>query len=146
LFRSLWTSTQVFAHAESPDGQLTPHSPFVHAGAPPTTAWHVLSQPPQWFGSLRVSTQPPSHGTNGAWHWKSHFPMRQTAAAFGGVAHAIPHEPQLAASFVVSTQDAPQLVFMPQLAEHTPERQTVPAGHATPHAPQFLGSELSSTH
>jgi hypothetical protein len=67
-------------------------------------------------------------------------------AACGGVWHTNPHAPQLPVSFVVSTQEAPQLVLAPQFAAQTPERQTVPAPQATPQAPQFWESELSSTH
>jgi hypothetical protein len=58
----------------------------------------------------------------------------------------VPQAPQLLVSLVVSTQDAPQLVLGPQFGKQAPDRQTVPLPQATPHPPQFAGSEPSSTH
>ncbi len=60
--------------------------------------------------------------------------------------HTVPQAPQFEVSLVVSTQDAPQVVFAPQSVVHFPPWQTCPAPHALPHAPQFLGSEVWSTH
>jgi hypothetical protein len=54
--------------------------------------------------------------------------------------------PQFDVSFAVSTQEAPQVVFAPQVFMHTPPWQTLPFGHAVPQSPQCAGSELSSTH
>lgn len=60
--------------------------------------------------------------------------------------HTVLHAPQFDVSLVVSTQDAPQVVFPPHSVVHLPPWQTCPAAHALPHAPQFLGSEVWSIH
>jgi hypothetical protein len=54
--------------------------------------------------------------------------------------------PQLDVSLVLSTQDAPHVVWVPQSVVHLPAWQTLPAAHTVPQPPQWFSSELSSTH
>jgi hypothetical protein len=60
--------------------------------------------------------------------------------------HTVPQAPQFEVSLVVSTHDAPQVVFTPHSAVHLPPSQTCPAPQALPHAPQLLGSDVWSMH
>ena len=59
----------------------------------------------------------------------------------------VPHDPQFAGSFAVSTQESPQLVVPPgHGSEHDDMMQSCSPGHAWPQAPQFAGSFIVSTH
>lgn len=59
------------------------------------------------------------------------------------VEQALPHEPQLAASVLVSTQAAPQRVcpIGQSGGRHAPPLQLSPIAQALPQAPQFMASE-----
>ena len=60
--------------------------------------------------------------------------------------HAVPHAPQFAASFDVSTHDEPHCVRPSAQADwHEPSEQVSPALHACAHEPQFFGSLVAST-
>ena len=60
--------------------------------------------------------------------------------------HTVPQPPQFEVSPVVSTQDAPHAVLLPQVDLHIPLWQKVPAPHTVPQPPQFFESELRSWH
>jgi hypothetical protein len=58
----------------------------------------------------------------------------------------LPHEPQLPALPVKSTQLLPQRERpVPHPVEHLPAEHTIPVEHAVPHAPQFFGSDAVAT-
>jgi hypothetical protein len=62
----------------------------------------------------------------------------QTATAFAGLGHTVPHAPQWFGSLERDTHDPPQFVApAPQDAVHAPAEHTVPAPHARPQAPQL---------
>jgi len=56
---------------------------------------------------------------------------------------AAPHAPQFAALVWVSTHTPPQRVC-PDPQSHTPPTQARPEAQTTPHAPQFMGSLVTS--
>jgi hypothetical protein len=74
-------------------------------------------------------------------HW--HRPPKHAAP----VSHALPHPPQLDASFITSTQ-LPEQSIVPrmQFTTHRPPEHARPVAHALPHAPQFSGSSASEVH
>jgi hypothetical protein len=146
LFGSDLVSTHFESHTEFPDAQLTPHWPFEQVGVPPGTAGHFALQALQLLMSERGSMQVMPQAMNGLWHWKPHFPALHFGAEWATGMHTTPQAPQFDVSLVVSTQDAPQVVSLPQAVVHFPPSQTWPAPQALPHTPQFLGSEASSTH
>lgn len=94
----------------------------MHAGV---AIGHARLQPPQWLGSLRVSTHSPipnaAHALCPGGHIM-HSPPEQASPA----AQARPHPPQWAASARVSTQAEPQRVWPAAHAPATPQR---PAAH-----------------
>ena len=143
---SIAVFTQLPLHTESPALQLTPHWLSVHVATPPMIGGHILLQPPQLAASERGSMQAVPQRMNGLMHWKSHFPPLHTGAAFAGALHTMPHAPQLEVSVLVSTQEDPHVVLLPQSVLHVPLWHTLPLGQTVAQAPQCAGSELSSTH
>jgi hypothetical protein len=99
-----------------------------------------LPQPPQFAGSLLVSTHVEPH---------SRLPLghAQTPATHDNPdGQTWPQLPQFAALVLRSTQDPPQLVVpAAQLVTHCPPEQTRPL-HVCPHEPQFVLSLDRSTH
>jgi hypothetical protein len=59
--------------------------------------------------------------------------------------HALPHDPQFAASLFTSTHTPPQSV-LPTGHWHVPLEQLIPPEHACPHDPQFAGSTATFVH
>lgn len=57
----------MFLQEDLPEGQLTPHCPSVQMAVPPPEALHIVWQSPQWFTSVRGSTQVIPQAMNGAW-------------------------------------------------------------------------------
>ncbi len=90
-------------------------------------AGHARLQPPQWVGSLRVSTHmPPIPGTAHPLCPGGHI-MHSPPAQASPAAQGRPHPPQWAGSPRVSTQAEPQRVWPAAHAPTTPQR---PAAHA----------------
>ncbi len=139
-----WLVSQPFAALPSqspkPAAQLTTvHIPAEH----PAVALgkvHTRSQPPQLVGSVRVSSQPfrmlPSQSVNPGKHLGiEHSPPTHGAVVFGGGLQLRPQRPQLFPSVFRSTHEAPHMVHVGMQA---PAEQAIPAGHALPHAPQWV--------
>ena len=68
------------------------------------------------------------------------------ALALQTTAHLVLHVPQLFASLVVSTQDAPQAVGLLDGHWQMPDAQVASVGQTVPHLPQFEASICVSTH
>jgi hypothetical protein len=75
------------------------------------------------------------------------LPLLQAAMPFKSEGQDVLQPPQCCTSRAVSTQAALQL-SMPgaQASRHWPDEQTLPAGQCLPHAPQWAGLVLGSTH
>jgi hypothetical protein len=72
----------------------------------------------------------------------AHVPLKH--AMLG--AQTVPHMPQFASSFWMSTHSVPHLVKpAPHVLPQTPFEQTSPVAQAFPHMPQLLGSSFVST-
>ncbi len=123
---------QLLATHVSPGGHALPHAPQFRLS-------EVVSlHPDVQHISLTGHATPPLHDVAG-WHWLA------THALPDG--HALPQNPQFAASLVVSMQTAPQHVSFaghPLVAQvsdvHSPLTHDSPSAHALPHVPQSLAS------
>jgi len=112
----------------------------------------VVPQPPQFEGSLFVSTQ--TSFEFASWHLVvpptqsvTHAPAWHTLPD----AHAVPQSPQFFGSFFVSTQTSslPTLHcfrFAAHVVAHAPREHTLPAPHAVPQLPQCFESLCVSKH
>ena len=79
-------------------------------------------------------------------HAKPQVLLAQVADAFGGMEHAVVHDPQWFTSdarLKHATCAGQYIVDAPQELTHVPPEQNVPAAHAVPQAPQ-LASVLSA--
>ena len=124
-------STHCPPQSVSPTGHWQP--PFRQV-AP---AGHFTLQPPQFCSSLEVSMHPPLHGV------RRHVQL-PPAHEYPG-AHWLLHPPQFSGSTWVSTQSPLQIVALAEQT-HCPLWQVAAEGHAMKHPPQWLSSELLSTH
>jgi hypothetical protein len=103
-------------------------------------ALHCMPQPPQWFGSVDGSKQPPPHMIWPVPH--THTPLVQVPAP-----QSMPQPPQLAGSVEALTQLMPHAMSpVPHIAEHEPAEQNgvVPL-HVVLQPPQWSGSDVVST-
>ena len=100
---------------------------------------HGLPQPPQFFGSLSMSTHDPLQLILVPEHVAPHADDSHTSPE----AHALLQSPQWAGSFVRSTHALPHIV-RPGPHLQTPPMHVDPPSHAVPHFPQFAGSLAGS--
>ena len=133
------TSVAVFTH--------WPLQSFVPAGheqldavhvAPPTQA---TPHAPQLEPSVTVSTHAPLHTVSGGSHCVWQWPVWQTEPD----PQTVLQVPQLLELLWVSTQ-APLQRDCPTRQVHVLLTQLAPLPHASPHPPQFFGSEAVKTH
>jgi hypothetical protein len=104
-------------------------------------------QPPQFFGSVLVSTQTPLHSIYGRLQAKSHMPMLHKGVAFGGGMQTLPQVPQLSLLVILSTQEPLQLsVPVGQPVPQVPPAHTSPPVQALLQSPQCAWSDFRSTH
>jgi hypothetical protein len=99
---------------------------------------HWVGQPPQWFGSLVMSTQiGPFDVLHAVPFRQTHVPLRHDCV----LGQAVPHAPQLPLSVVTSTQrgGVPQSFPEAIVAQRTQPRATQVAfgSQAFPHPPQL---------
>src|SRR5690606_34135636 len=114
------------------------HTPAEHA-APFA---HAFPQPPQLAGSLMVSTQTPPQSVS-VLRSQAHAPPTQRRPP----GQALLQPPQCSTLLPRSTQLCPHWVSAAsQPAAQAPSEHTSELPHATPQAPQWPGSEASSTH
>jgi hypothetical protein len=119
--------------------------PTAHVHSEPTHTWlapHAVPHAPQLRGSAVVSTQPPTHETNGAAQAPTHAPAWQRAAF---VSQSVPHAPQLSGSLASAAHALPQIW---PACGHTqvPFVQVAAVGHALPQPPQLDTSDDVATH
>jgi len=100
---SLVRSTQADEQFDSPAAQLSAHLPFEQT----SPAAQVVSQSPQWVGSVPGSTHPPSQLVNGSRHVVRQVPASQLATLPPFWGQAWPQAPQFCASPPRSTQTLP---------------------------------------
>ncbi len=121
-----------------PVGQVAAQPPCTQYGM---VTGHAAPQPPQFAGSLEVSTHSAPHSV------PVHAPGTHWLALHASARPQVwPQRPQSSCADVVSTQPPLQSVRpVEHCATHAPlSHSGVPAPHALPHAPQFSGSaELS---
>jgi hypothetical protein len=102
----------MFTHAprqsESPALHEMLHSPSMHSAIPPSGDSQVFSQPPQWFASLRVSTQLSPQLVSRALQLNEQFPIAQRGLALAGAPQALSQLPQCWGFELTSTQLLPQ--------------------------------------
>jgi len=104
---------------------------------------HAVPQPPQFCGSVPVSTQTPPQSVPPFGH--SHVPLPQSWPPV----QTTPHEPQLLESPFGFTQAPPHRIWLwGQVVPFTqaPIWQLSPVAHVVPQAPQFWKLESRSTH
>lgn len=103
-------------------------------------------QPPQLVELDAVSTQPALQSVSGGdWAGQAHaLPMQVEPASV----HAFPHAPQFAELLEVSTHEPEQSVVVPghPPTRHEPPKQTSLGLHACSQVPQFITSDIVSTH
>jgi hypothetical protein len=89
----------------SPPAQDGPSGPCraEHTASRHSSLLHVLPQPPQWLGSVVMSTQAPAQKVKPG--WQTHTPESQDCPT----PQAIPQPPQWSLSVHRSTQLCPQL-------------------------------------
>jgi hypothetical protein len=95
----------------------------------------ALPQLPQFCASFVRSTHAEPQVDVPAEHWQ--FEVKPTWTQSAPLGQALPHAPQLFASF--ATQVPPQ-VSCPALQPQFPPWQVDPAPQSLPHDPQFCGS------
>jgi hypothetical protein len=113
---------------------------------------HCIPQRPQLFESVRKSDSHPSellplqlpklalHVTT------RHCPAAHALVALDNM-QGVPHEPQLATSFVVLTHALPQVTGRLDGHRHVPIWQTCPLTlHTVPHIPQLFVSDVRLKH
>jgi hypothetical protein len=137
-------SDAVFTHAplqsESPEAHVTTQVLFMQLAVEFGGWGQTLPQSPQWFRSVRVSTQVVPQRTSAPEHSKSHDPLH-TGRAFACALQTFPHEPQFEVSEPVSTHEPAQFMKSPlHEISHRPDAHTWPAAQAFPQAPQFATS------
>lgn len=123
-----------------------PHWLLLHVAVALTLPGQTLAHPPQFFGSVLVSTQLPPHKMYGWLQAKSHRPPLQSGVAFAGGIQTLSHMPQLAVLVIKSTHEPPQFALEPQLEPHWPAAQTSPPVQALAQSPQCAWSLFRSTH
>jgi hypothetical protein len=99
LFASLFVSTHLPPHAESPPPHERPQTPAVHEGVAPDAVGHALAQPPQFAGSVAVLTQEPLQSVRVG----SHGVVQALATQLWPGVQTVAHAPQWFGSEVVST-------------------------------------------
>ncbi|MFO0560349.1 MAG: hypothetical protein U0269_20195 [Polyangiales bacterium] len=135
--------------------QLSAHAPATHVGAIALgAARQTVLHAPQFIALVRVSTSQPlagfmSQSAKPALQRTPQAPSAHVAAALGPAEQTRPHIPQLFTSVVASTHETiPPLVQRMlgsgQSKRHVPAPHICPAGHALPHAPQFIGLDRVS--
>jgi hypothetical protein len=132
------------------------HAPATHVGAIALgAARQTVLHAPQFITLVRVSTSHPfagfmSQSAKPALQRTPHAPSAHVAVALGPAEQTRPHVPQLFTSVVASTHETipPPLVQRMlgsgQSKRHIPEAHICPAGHAAPHAPQFIALDRVS--
>jgi hypothetical protein len=106
---------------------------------------HAMPQPPQWFGSLDVSTQPPPHLSKSGSQSKSQTPAVHRRVPFAGATQALSQLPQCDNEELKSTQERLQLTrgVVHEVLQALMS-QTSLAGHRLPQLPQLFGSAFRS--
>lgn len=94
LLRSLLRSMQLPLHAAKPLLQATPHEPDAQVGEASSALGQVVSQEPQFFGSVSMTTHEPEQLFWPVGQVSLHVPPEQ--ASLGPQAR--PHDPQLLGS------------------------------------------------
>jgi hypothetical protein len=85
----------------------------------------TLLQPPQFAGSVLVSTQAPLHSMAGSTQAKSQLPNTQVGVAPAGGMHTVAQSPQCAVLVIKSMQLPSQFCVPPaQPVPHFPSAQT----------------------
>ena len=139
-------STQPPEQAVSPDGHIATQP----VGPQNWSTGQATLQPPQWRGSLLVSTQDPRHGVKVGEQSNPHFPAMLLAMPFATAGQIVPHAPQ----FSGSESSARQVVAhgfsgsTQTNAQRFPEQIGSPptgAVHSAPHPPQFCSSSAKTT-
>lgn len=104
---------------------------------------HAIPQPPQFLGSVLVSTHAPKHVTLVVHMTPQLVPSQVAFSNFAAVhtEHCSPH----ASSDVLLTQRPSPQSCWPDGHEHTPVEQTLPPVQIVPHVPQLELSVRRST-
>ena len=106
-----------------------------------------LLQPPQFAGSVLVSTHAPLHSIAGSTQAKSQVPSTQVGVAPGGGMHTVSQSPQCAVLVIKSMHEPSQFwVPLAQPVPHFPAAQTWVPLQAIAHSPQWAASDARSTH
>jgi hypothetical protein len=100
---SVWVSTHWPPQLVRPDAQVVPQAPDEHT----SPALQAAPQPPQCLGFDERSTHWSPHFTKPGSQEKPHWPAEQLGLPLAGAAQVLPHAPQLAGSFCVSTHALP---------------------------------------
>jgi hypothetical protein len=132
---------RVFTHPPAQRRVPLGHIDDVGWQLPPAHAWpdaHGLPHPPQFAGSLEVSTHVAPHADRPG--LQPQLPAAHTCALL----HVFPQSPQLTGSVVTSVQRMPQVLAVLGQVQVPPTQASVP--QSVPHAPQFRGSLVVSTH
>jgi hypothetical protein len=120
-----------------------PHGVAVHLLAwQVSPAAHLVPHAPQFEASTLVSMHLPLQSVSPP--AQLHLPPMQVKPA--AASHFWPQAPQFALSLCGSMQEPLQLSLGAGQSPHFPLLHDWPAWHAVPQAPQFCGSEVSSTH
>ena len=98
LFGSVPRFTQALPQRLSPAGQT--QEPKLH----PAPAGQTFPQPPQFVGSVKISTQTAEHVVTPRRVWQAHWPPTQAP----GGAQSLPQPPQLPGSTLTFVQAPPQ--------------------------------------
>jgi hypothetical protein len=132
-----------------PDGavDLSTAPPLHCEQLPAAQTWsaaQAIPHPPQFIGSLAVSTQTPLQSIEpGAHPAGTHTPKSQAIPAPQG----LPHPPQFAGSDITSVQTPSHFTPLPEhVGPHIPAEHSSPAPHGLSHAPQLVSSVIKSTH
>src|SRR5688572_24795242 len=98
-----------------------------------------VPHPPQWFGSLDVSTQPPPHLSKSGSQSKSQTPAVHRRVPFAGATQALSQLPQCESEELKSTQERLQLTRgAVQEVPQARRSQTSLAAHRLPQLPQLF--------
>jgi hypothetical protein len=123
-----WSGSEPREAQDAPHAVVPPEHPQ-EADTQTCVAAHALSHPPQWSGSVVVSTHAPAHAAKGAVHAATHWPAWHSGVA---PVHTVPQAPQWFGSEASSLQLEPHAVC-PCGHAQVPAVQVPDAGHACPH-------------